>query len=86
MSSGRAPMLSIMQSHLSGKLPITGTGSACPGVTGLAQVLGGYADTERAIVRKARLDRFYVCKSRALLDLYIIWRTVLVMLNGYGAR
>jgi lipopolysaccharide/colanic/teichoic acid biosynthesis glycosyltransferase len=57
-----------------------------PGVTGLAQVCGGYADTERAIVRKARLDRFYVRKSRALLDLYIIWRTVVVMLTGFGAR
>jgi lipopolysaccharide/colanic/teichoic acid biosynthesis glycosyltransferase len=57
-----------------------------PGVTGLAQVCGGYADTERAIVRKARLDRFYVRKSRALLDLYVIWRTVVVMMTGYGAR
>ncbi len=57
-----------------------------PGVTGLAQVCGGYADTERAVVRKARLDRFYVRKSRALLDLYIIWRTVAVMMTGYGAR
>lgn len=57
-----------------------------PGVTGLAQVCGGYADTERAVVRKARLDRFYVQKSRALLDLYIIWRTVVVIMTGYGAR
>jgi lipopolysaccharide/colanic/teichoic acid biosynthesis glycosyltransferase len=56
------------------------------GVTGLAQVCCGYADTERAILRKARLDRFYVRKSRALLDLYIIWRTVAVMLTGFGAR
>ncbi len=57
-----------------------------PGVTGLAQVCGGYADTERAVIRKARLDRFYVRKSRALLDLFIIWRTVVVMITGYGAR
>ena len=42
--------------------------------------------TERAIARKARLDRFYVRKSRALLDLYIIWRTGVVMLTGFGAR
>ncbi len=57
-----------------------------PGVTGLAQILGGYADTERTIVRKARLDRFYVRKSRVLLDIYIIWRTVLVLMTGFGAR
>ena len=57
-----------------------------PGITGLAQICGGYADTERAIQRKARLDRFYVRKSRAMLDLYIIWRTPAIMLTGFGAR
>ncbi len=57
-----------------------------PGITGLAQVVGGYADTERGVTIKARLDYFYVRKSRGLLDLYIIWRTAVVMISGYGAR
>lgn len=57
-----------------------------PGITGLAQVRGGYADTPEAILRKARLDRFYVERSCGRMDLYIIWRTIYVMLTGFGAR
>ena len=57
-----------------------------PGITGLAQVCGGYADTQRAVLRKARLDSFYVRKHRAMLDLCIIFRTPAIMLSGFGAR
>jgi len=57
-----------------------------PGITGLAQVRGGYADTTRAVERKARLDRFYVRKSRIKLDLYIMWCTVVVVATGFGGR
>jgi lipopolysaccharide/colanic/teichoic acid biosynthesis glycosyltransferase len=57
-----------------------------PGITGLAQVYGGYADTRRAVMRKARLDRVYVRKSGALLDLHIVCLTPLVMITGDGAR
>ncbi len=57
-----------------------------PGITGLAQVYAGYADTVSATYRKARFDHFYVRKSRIKLDLWIIWRTVVVVLTGFGAR
>lgn len=57
-----------------------------PGITGLAQVRGGYADTTRAVQRKARFDRFYVRKSRIKLDLYILWCTVVVVATGFGGR
>ena len=57
-----------------------------PGITGLAQVKGGYADSTRAVQRKARLDRFYVRKSRIKLDLYIIWCTLGVIFSGFGGR
>ena len=57
-----------------------------PGITGLAQVRSGYADTTRAVQRKARYDRFYVRKSRIKLDLHIMWRTVVVFFTGFGAR
>ncbi len=57
-----------------------------PGITGLAQVRGGYADDRRATERKARLDLFYVRKSRIKLDLWIIRETVRVMITGFGAR
>lgn len=57
-----------------------------PGITGLAQVRGGYAETTRAVQRKARLDRFYVRKSGIKLDLYIAWLTVGGFVSGFGAR
>ena len=57
-----------------------------PGITGLAQVRLGYADTTRAVERKARFDNFYIQKSRIKLDVYIIWRTFVVFFNGFGGR
>ena len=57
-----------------------------PGITGLAQVYAGYADTARLVRRKAYLDRLYVRKSRIRLDLLILWRTLIVVLTGFGAR
>ena len=57
-----------------------------PGITGLAQVSIGYADTESTIRRKARLDRFYVRKSSVRLDLLILARTCAVILTGFGAK
>ncbi len=57
-----------------------------PGITGLAQVRGGYADTTRSIERKARLDYHYVKHSRIKLDLHILWCTVIVVLTGFGAK
>ena len=57
-----------------------------PGITGLAQVRGGYADNRRATERKARLDLFYVRRSRIKLDLLIIRETILVMCTGFGAK
>jgi lipopolysaccharide/colanic/teichoic acid biosynthesis glycosyltransferase len=57
-----------------------------PGITGLAQVRNGYADNSRAIQRKARLDRFYVERYSVLLDIYIVWMTVRVMMSGFGAK
>ena len=57
-----------------------------PGITGLAQVRAGYADSRNVIRRKARLDRFYVRRSRCRFDLRIILGTIRVMLTGFGAK
>ena len=57
-----------------------------PGITGLAQVSLGYADTQNVVRRKARLDRFYVRKSRIRLDLLILKRTFFVVLTGFGGK
>ena len=57
-----------------------------PGITGLAQVKNGYADSAYAVRRKARLDAFYV-KNRSLrLDLLIIILTLRIIMTGEGAK
>jgi lipopolysaccharide/colanic/teichoic acid biosynthesis glycosyltransferase len=57
-----------------------------PGITGLAQVRGGYADNARTTERKARFDRIYIDCSGIKLDLYIIAKTFGVLVTGFGAR
>ena len=57
-----------------------------PGITGLAQVRGGYADCLRSVRRKARFDHHYVRKARTRLELHILWCTIVVILTGRGAR
>ena len=57
-----------------------------PGITGLAQVRGGYADNPRAVERKARYDDLYVRKADWALDAFVILLTVKVVLSGFGQR
>ena len=57
-----------------------------PGITGLAQVRGGYADNARAVQRKARYDSFYIQNSCFLLDMRVVASTFAVMLSGFGQR
>lgn len=57
-----------------------------PGVTGLAQIRDGYADTLRAVERKARYDRFYIRHGCALLDFRILLGTCAVVVFGNGAK
>jgi len=57
-----------------------------PGITGLAQVVGGYADGQNATRRKARFDKFYVQNLSVSLEWMIIWRTLRVLITGSGAR
>ncbi len=53
------------------------------GLTGLAQVTGGYEHTPQEKLEK---DIYYVQNRSFLLDLLIILRTVAVVLTGKGAR
>lgn len=57
-----------------------------PGITGLAQVRGGYADNPRATKRKARIDHFYVARSCTKMDIYIMYKTCAVLVTGFGAK
>lgn len=54
-----------------------------PGLTGLAQVNGGYELTPE---QKLKLDLMYICDMSLILDLKIILMTVAVILTGNGAR
>jgi len=57
-----------------------------PGITGLAQIESGYAEGLEATVLKAHYDQLYVETSCGRLDVYIAWRTITVMLTGFGAK
>ena len=54
-----------------------------PGVTGLAQVSGGYATTPD---RKLKYDLIYMYHQNLAMDLQIVAETLRVVLTGRGAR
>jgi exopolysaccharide biosynthesis polyprenyl glycosylphosphotransferase len=54
-----------------------------PGITGWAQVNGGYDITPR---EKLELDRYYINNMSFWLDLKIILKTIKVCITGDGAR
>lgn len=60
--------------------------SVRPGISGIAQVRLGYAEGFELTVRKTRLDLLYIRKACWWLEMRILWRTVIVMATGFGAR
>lgn len=56
------------------------------GLTGLAQVIQGYPDGIPGYRRKLGLDRLYIRRQSLLFDLWILYRTVGIVLTGSGAR
>lgn len=57
-----------------------------PGITGLAQVEMGYAEGMDETALKAKYDNLYASRSCGRLDLYITWKTMKVLVTGYGAK
>jgi len=57
-----------------------------PGITGLAQVDGGYAEGVNATVEKTRLDLRYIRAIGFAMEFYVLWRTIHVVFTGSGAR
>lgn len=57
--------------------------SVKPGLTGLAQVNGGYDMTPE---EKLEWDIKYIKSTNILLDIKIILKTINIILTGYGAR
>lgn len=56
------------------------------GLTGLAQVVQGYPDDTDGYRKKLAYDRLYISRQGIGLDLWILARTVGVVMNGSGAR
>lgn len=57
-----------------------------PGITGLAQVEYGYTSDLMGTTGKLRYDLTYIRKSGFRMEGWLVWRTIVVMLNGFGAE
>jgi lipopolysaccharide/colanic/teichoic acid biosynthesis glycosyltransferase len=57
-----------------------------PGITGWAQVEYHYASSESDALEKLKYDLYYIKNSNLLLDLWIVLKTIKVVLFGTGAR
>ncbi len=57
-----------------------------PGITGWAQVNYGYGASEEDALRKLEYDLFYIKNLSLVLDLYIVLKTIKIVLVGHGAR
>ncbi len=57
-----------------------------PGITGWAQVQQGYADSEEQTLVKLSYDLYYVAHYSMALDLLIAYKTMRIVLNGFGSR
>jgi exopolysaccharide biosynthesis polyprenyl glycosylphosphotransferase len=57
-----------------------------PGLTGWAQVLQGYASGEDETAVKLSYDLYYVAHYSVSLDLLIIYKTIRIVLSGFGSR
>lgn len=56
------------------------------GLTGWAQVEGGYAADSESYKAKLALDLEYIANRSIAMDCKIAWKTISVILTGHGAR
>ena len=57
-----------------------------PGITGLAQVWHKYDESLKDVKKKIKYDLLYIRKMCFLVDLRILFRTVIAAASGRGAR
>lgn len=57
-----------------------------PGITGWAQVNYGYADDQAETVEKLTYDLYYIKHMSPVLDLRILWKSIWIVVTGFGAR
>ena len=55
-----------------------------PGISGYAQIAVGYVDTREAVLRKVAADLHYLAHRSFRFDLWIAWRTLVVILRREG--
>lgn len=57
-----------------------------PGLTGWAQVMQGYTSDTDGTREKLQYDLYYLKNFGFKMDVVIIWKTILTILTGFGAR
>lgn len=57
-----------------------------PGITGWAQIKGGYASDLKSTREKLEYDLYYVKNMSLSLDLLIVYATLKTILTGFGSR
>ena len=57
-----------------------------PGITGWAQVMYGYAASDKQTRAKLEFDFFYIKHMSAWLDLVVLVKTIRTIILGAGAR
>jgi len=57
-----------------------------PGITGWAQINYPYGASVEDALKKLEYDLFYVKNYSILMDLYIVLKTIQIVLFGKGAR
>ena len=57
-----------------------------PGLTGWAQVEQGYAEGKEETLVKLAYDLYYIKHLSFWLDLRILFKTLWVLLTGFGAK
>lgn len=56
-----------------------------PGISGLAQTEVGYVDGLEGVRRKVAADLHYVAHATLRMDLWIVWRTLVVVVSRSGS-
>jgi sugar transferase (PEP-CTERM system associated) len=84
---GPRPERAHFSHQLEKKIPYYGLRlTARPGITGWAQVEYGYGATDEDALEKLKYDLYYIKNNNLLLDLWILLKTLKVVLLGRGAR
>ncbi len=56
-----------------------------PGMSGLAQTVVGYVEGSEATKKKVQADLYYITNANLRLELWLIWRTIVVVFAKAGA-